>query len=215
MSDVVGLPVKQAAAEVPGGPPKRSPGRLALELVAMRGKDVVGVRHLHEGGTAWIGDTPETLVRMSMREHGGQPLIVGDVRAGTFAVHVPPRARGRVHPHSGIPRLLCGPHRVELAEGERAVLVLGAIQIRAAVVPFEAESPRLKLTAGAAAWALVLVAVYTAAIALSASLVQPPPARLSPGAIHRVVDRFRLPPQAARPCGPTSTNPQGACEVSD
>jgi hypothetical protein len=200
MSELVGLPVKQAAAETPNGPPRRAGGRVALELVAMRGKDVVGVRHLREGGAAWIGDTPETLVRMSMREHGGQPFIVGDVRAGTHAVHVPPRARARVHPSSGVPRLLSGPQRVELQEGERAVVVLGAIQIRAAVVPFEVQAPRFKITAGAAALALVLAAVYAAAIALTAAMVEPPPARLTPGALQRIEQRVRppLPPAARR-----------------
>ena len=86
----------------------------------------------YDGGTAWVGNVAETMARVSMREFGGQPLIVGEVRSGTYAVHVPPRARARIHGADGIPRLVVGPHRVELLEGERAVVVLGAVQIRAA-----------------------------------------------------------------------------------
>src|SRR5262245_37964167 len=120
MSELV--TAKHSAAEAGGASARRSRGRLALELVAMRGKDVVGVRHLQEGGTAWVGNVGETIARVSMREFGGQPFMVGDVRAGTYTVQVPPRARARVHGWDGIPRLVVGPHRAELREGERAVV---------------------------------------------------------------------------------------------
>jgi hypothetical protein len=146
---------------------KRPRGRLALELVAMRGKDVVGVRHVHEGGSAWVGNVAETIARVSMREYGGHPLVVGDVRSGTYTVHVPPRARARVHRADGIPRLLVGPSHVELREGERAVVVVGTVQIRAQVVPFEVMARTFKLTAGTTAWALVLSAVCVAAAAMT------------------------------------------------
>jgi hypothetical protein len=171
MSELLG-PAKQASLEIGSGAAGRSRSRLALELVAMRGKDVVGVRHLQEGGTAWIGNAADTLARVSLREIGGQPFLVGDARAGAFVLHVPPRARGRVHGSDGIPRLVIGPHRVDLGEGERAVLVIGAVQIRAQVVPFEAAAPRFKITAGVAAWLALLGAVYIAAIMLSASAAQ-------------------------------------------
>jgi hypothetical protein len=194
MSKLVGsAPAKPPAGEAGSGPATKPRGRLALELVAMRGKDVVGVRHLHDGGTAWVGNVAETLARLPMREFGGQPLVVGEVRSGTYAVQVPPRARARVHAGDGIPRLLMGPHRVELLEGERAVLVLGAVQIRAQVVPFEVPVPRFKVTAGVAAWVAVLGAVYVAAIALSAALVEPAPARAEPGTMQRVHQRFLSP----------------------
>src|SRR4029077_12446174 len=135
-------------------------------LVAVRGKDVVGVRHLQEGGSAWVGNVADPLARIPLRDFGGLPLVVGEVRSGTYVVHVPPRARARVHRADGVPRLLVGPMRVELFDGERAVVVLGAVQIRAQVVPFEVPEPRFKLTAGAAAWIALLGVVYAAAIAL-------------------------------------------------
>jgi hypothetical protein len=191
MSELVGgVPAKQAAPESGSGAAKKPHGRLALELVAMRGKDVVGVRHLHDGGTAWVGNVAETMARVSMREFGGQPLIVGEVRSGTYTVQVPPRARARIHGADGIPRLVVGPHRIELLEGERAVVVLGAVQIRAQVVPFEVPAPRFKVTAAAAVWVAVLGAVYAAAIALTTVIAQPPPQRLVPGAMHRIHARF-------------------------
>lgn len=197
MSELVGsVPAKQSAAESGSGVAKRPRGRLALELVAMRGKDVVGVRHLHDGGTAWVGNAAETMARISMRDFGGQPIIVGAVQSGTYAVQVPPRARARIHGADGIPRLVVGPHRIELLEGERAVVVLGAVQIRAQVVPFDLPAPRFKVTASAAVWVAVLGAVYAAAIALNTALAQPAPQRLVPGAMHRIHARF-LPHGAA------------------
>src|SRR5215468_10665320 len=111
MSEVVGsVPAKQAAADAGSGATRRPRGRLALELVAMRGKDVIGVRHLHEGGSAWVGNTAETIARVPLREYGGHAIVVGEVRSGTYAVEVPTRARARVHGADGIPRLLVGPH---------------------------------------------------------------------------------------------------------
>jgi hypothetical protein len=191
MSELTGsVPEKQAAAETGSGVCRRPRGRLALELVSMRGKDVLGVRHVQEGGTAWVGNVADTMARVSMREYGGQPLIIGEARAGTYAVQVPPRARARVHGADGVPRLVVGPHRIELREGERAVVVLGALQIRAQVVPFEVPAPRLKVTAGAAAWLAVLGAVYAAAIALTAVMAQPPPTHLDRGRMLRIHERF-------------------------
>ena len=78
------------------------------------------------------------------------------------------------------------------------MLVLGAVQIRAAVVPFELPAPRFEITAGAVAWVAALGAVYAAAIALTAALAQPAPLRLSPGAMHRIHARF-LPEGATTP----------------
>jgi len=190
MSELVGtVPPKPTAPEGGSSSAKRPRGRLALELVAMRGKDVVGVRHLQDGGSAWVGNVAETMARVSMREYGGDPLVVGEVRSGTHVVQVPPRARARVHGADGIPRLLVGPHRVELREGERAVLVLGAVQIRAQVVPFEVPPSRFKVTAGVAAWIAVLGAVYAAAIALTAALAQPSSAPAHPAAMQGVQER--------------------------
>jgi hypothetical protein len=191
MSELVGsAPAKQAAPESGSGAARRPRGRLALELVAVRGKDVVGVRHLHEGGTAWVGNVAETMARVSMRELGGQPLMVGEARAGTYAVHVPPRARARIHGADGIPRLVVGPYRIELLEGERAVVVLGGVQIRAQVVPFEVPAPRFKVTAAAAACVAVLGLVYAAAIAVTAAIAQPTPERLPHGTMQQIHARF-------------------------
>jgi hypothetical protein len=175
-----------ASAAQEGIPSSRRPrGRLALELVAMRGRDVVGVRHLQDGGTAWLGNVTDSLARVSMREYGGDALILGEVRSGTYSVRVPPRARARVHGGDGVPRLVVGPYRIELRPGERAVVVLGAVQIRAQVVPFDVPLPRFKLTAGAAVWMALLGAVYVVAIALTAAAAQPKPRHAEPAAPER------------------------------
>jgi len=186
---------KQAETEITGSG-HRPRGRLALELVAMRGKDVIGVRHLRLGATAWVGNVADAIARVPARDLGGHPLIIGEARAGVFALHVPPRARARLHGADGIPRLMVGPHRIELHEGERAVLVLGSVQIRAQVVPFEAAPGGFKVGATVGVWALAIGLVCVAVLSLAATLSQARPARLEPGAMHRIHDRFL--PHAAR-----------------
>jgi hypothetical protein len=178
-------------AEADRGAGKRPRGRLALELMAVRGKDVVGARHVLDGGTAWIGDVSDAIARVPMGPFGGQPLLVGEVSGGVHVLHVPPRARARIHGSDGIPRLVVGPYRIELREGERAVLVLGAVQLRGRVVPYEVSEPRLRRAAQVAVWLSVIAGVYAIALALSAAFGRPPaPPRLEPGAMQRVHARF-------------------------
>jgi len=191
---------KEGEAEAAPSTGRRVRGRVALELVAMRGKDVLGVRHLVDGGTAWVGNVGESLARLPMREFGGQPLMIGEARAGTFALHVPPRARARAHGRDGIPRLMMGPHHIELREGERAVLVLGAVQIRAQVVPFEVSTTSSRVPLRVAAWAAAIGLVYAGALALASALGRSTPPRLEAGAVQRLHQRFLTEkPQAPRP----------------
>lgn len=182
MSEVPGsAPEKQARAEMMAAP-RRARGRLALELVAMRGKDVVGVRHLLDGGSAWVGNAVNSIARVPVRDLGGHPHLVGEVREGTHALCIPPRARARFHPKDGVPRLMVGPHRFVLEEGERAVLVLGPVQIRAQVVPFEGAASGLRpIAVGLGVTALVLA--YAAALMLGSALSRAPraPADPAPG----------------------------------
>jgi hypothetical protein len=161
-------------------------GPLALELVAMRGKDVVGVRHLVDGGRAWVGPVADALARVPARDLGGHPYLVGEVRGGAFALSIPPRARARLHGADGIPRLMIGPHRIDLRRGDRAVLVLGGVQIRAQLVPYAAAgSPALKLAGTVVAWLGVIGLVYAAGMALAALLADRP-SPVEPGALERV-----------------------------
>jgi hypothetical protein len=44
----------------------------ALELVALRGRDVIGVRHLMVGGRASVGGGADAMARVSMKDFGGQ-----------------------------------------------------------------------------------------------------------------------------------------------
>jgi hypothetical protein len=186
MAELVGrAPAKRAETEVKGSG-KGPRGRLALELVALRGKDVIGVRHLVDGGSAWVGDAAHALARVPARELGGPSLLVGEVRAGTYAVEVPPRARARMHGSDGIPRILVGPRRLELREGERAVVVLGAVQIRAQVVPFEAAPGTFKLPTGLAAWLALAALLYAGALAFATAMAPPTPPRLERGALRRI-----------------------------
>jgi hypothetical protein len=179
----------------PGSSGKNVETRQALELIAVRGRDVIGVRHLLEGGTAWVGNVSDALARIQMKELGGQPLLIGEVTSGEHTVYVPPHVRARMHKRGDLPRLLCGPQRIALCEGERAVLVLGSIQIRAQVVRV-AHSPTRAALAGAAGWIAFAAASYLTALGLCAALAPPPSLTLEHGALQRIHARF-LPPGGA------------------
>jgi hypothetical protein len=193
MNEPVGsAPASHVEAPHSGGAGRRARGPRALELVAMRGKDVVGVRHVRDGA-AWVGNVADALARIparEMREMGGQPLMVGEARAGAFVLHVPPRARARHHRDNGIPRLMMGPSRIELRDGERAVLVLGSMQIRAQVVPFETASGSSNLRSTLGLWLVVIGVIYAAGLAVSAAFAPPPPDRVEPGTMQRIHQRF-------------------------
>jgi hypothetical protein len=172
-----------------GGSGKKPNTRRALELVALRGRDVLGVRHLLEGGTAWVGNVTDALARVHVKELGGQPLLVGEVTAAEHAIYVPPRARARTHKKGGIPRLFAGPHKITLDEGERAVLVLGPVQIRAQVVNVEQCAPRVSIP-GAVGWVAFIGAVYVVALGLCAAFAPPSVPRLPHGTMAKIHERF-------------------------
>lgn len=169
----------------PGKKGHEAQTRPALELVAVRGRDVLGVRHLLEGGTAWVGNVTDTLARIQLKEFGGQPLLVGEVTSGDHAVYVPPRARARMHKHGDLPRLLAGPDRILLQEGERAVLVLGPIQIRAQVVRVALSPPRAAFP-GAAGWIAIAAGAYLIALGIFAAMAPPPSLTLERGVLQRL-----------------------------
>jgi hypothetical protein len=182
--------VRTAHAEAPqsdrpGSAGKRVQTRQALELVAVRGRDVLGVRHLLEGGTAWVGDVTDALARIQLDEFGGRPLLIGEVLSGEHTLYVPPRARARTHKRGDLPRLLAGPHRIALCEGERAVLVLGSVQIRAQIIRVAASPTRAAL-AGAAGWIALAAAAYVVALGVCAALAPPPSLALDRGVLQRI-----------------------------
>jgi hypothetical protein len=162
----------------------------ALELVAMRGREVIGVRHLIEGGTAWVGDVREALARIPMKALGGQPLVVGAVTRDEYALYVPPRARARMHCVSGVPRLLVGPDKLSLVPGDRVVLVLGQVQIRARIVDVEALAERPQPSGWIAGWVALVVTIYLGALAVCAALAPPPVPHLERGALQRIEEQL-------------------------
>lgn len=165
----------------------------ALELVALRGRDVVGVRHVVAGERAWVGDVGESLLRLPARDLEGGPFVVGEVAGDRFVLHVPPRARARASGADGLGRLFVGPARVPLGPGDRAVLVLGRVQIRARVVPLSALGRRATsswVATVARTLAAVLV-VYALVLAASALVAPPLPARATLGAAWAAVERAR------------------------
>ncbi|MDI1445648.1 hypothetical protein [Polyangium sp. 6x1] len=160
----------------------------ALELVALRGTEVLGVRHVLEGGSCWIGQAPESIARIPMAEYGGQAAVVAEVKEGQFVVHVPPRARGRTHGKDGLGRLVTGPVSLEVEEGDRAVIVLGPVQIRARLVAIEASGKeRVRIPSETRRLLTVMGALYVTALALCAAIAPARPERLANGAIRRAI----------------------------
>lgn len=121
---------EQAEQGVWQRPARGAASQRALELVALRGQDVIGVRHVLDG-RAHVGSDPSAIARVPKGE------AIAEVEGDRFALLVPAGARGRLHQADGLARLLTGPTQVLLHEGDRAVLVLGSIQIRAQIVSVE------------------------------------------------------------------------------
>ncbi len=160
----------------------------ALELVALRGTEVLGVQHVLEGGSCWLGQMPESIARIPMTEYGGQPAVVAEVKEGQFVLHVPPRARGRTHGKDGLGRLVMGPISLEVDEGDRAVIVLGAVQIRARLVPVETSGKeRMRIPGETRRWLTVMAALYVTALALCAMIAPARPEQVTSGAIRRAI----------------------------
>lgn len=159
--------------------------RLALELVALRGKDVIGVRHLLAEGRAHIGDAPGSIARVPAADLDRSAPVIAEVTSGArYVLHVPRRARARVHRADGLARLLTGPTDAELREGDRAVLVLGPIQIRAQIVPIEVVS---RLGTSGLRWVGLVGALYITALVVCAALAPRDRARLDEGSIRRAI----------------------------
>jgi hypothetical protein len=160
----------------------------ALEIVATRGHDVVGVRHLLEGGVCWVGSAQNSIANISMRDFGGHAAIVGRFVDGSCTVHVPPFARARTHGVDGLGRLLMGPTEVAVGEGDRAVVVLGAIQIRARIIHIEqAGKVETYRHRDALKWLLVASAVYFGVFGICAVFIPDKPRRLEPGSLQRAI----------------------------
>jgi hypothetical protein len=166
-------------------PPTMGPGtRRALELVAVRGKDVIGVRHLLEEGRAHIGNAPASIARVPAGELDQAAPVIAEVTGARYVLHVPRRARARVHGADGLGRLLTGPVDVELRDGDRAVLVLGPVQVRAQIVPIEIIS---RLGTSALRWVALVGALYLAALGICAAIAPRDRAHLDEGALRRAV----------------------------
>ena len=163
----------------------------ALELVALRGRDVIGVRHILDG-QAHVGTDPASIARVVKGD------VVAEVTGDRYALKVPAGARARVHQADGLARLLTGPTEVCLGERDRAVLVLGAIQIRAQIVPVEIVSkagvfsPRWARAAssdvpGLARWIGLVGALYAVALVICVLLAPRESAQLESGAVRKAV----------------------------
>ncbi|KYF70527.1 hypothetical protein BE11_28400 [Sorangium cellulosum] len=165
-------------------PATSAAARRALELVAVRGKDVIGVRHMLAEGRAHIGDTPSSIARVPFAELDRAAPVIAEVTGARYVLHVPRRTRARLHGADGLGRLLTGPADIELQEGDRAVLVIGPVQIRAQIVPIEIIS---RLGASGLRWIGLIGALYIAALAICAVLAPRDRARLDEGSIRRAV----------------------------
>ncbi len=160
----------------------------ALELVATRGADVLGVRHVLDGGECWVGPAHSSIAKISMAEFGGAAAIVANVNEGRCTLHVPPRARARTHGKDGLGRLLMGPIDLDVTEDDRTVLVLGSVQIRARVVKIEtAATVEPYRRREAMRWLIATGGLYVTALAICAMVAPGKPLKLQSGAMQRAV----------------------------
>ncbi len=179
-------PVRQS--KVSCEKPARVASTRALEIVATRGRDVIGVRHLLDGGSCWVGPAQTSIVNIPMTEFGGAASIVAEVVDGRCKLHVPPRARARTHGNDGIGRLLVGPVDLDITEGERVVVVLGAVQIRARVINIEiAGKVEPYRPRDAAIWLLAVATIYFLVLGVFALVAPEKPRRLESGGLQRAV----------------------------
>jgi hypothetical protein len=157
-------------------------------MVATRGHDVIGVRHLLDGGTCWVGTAQSSIANVSMREFGGHPSMLAEVVDGRCIVHVPPNARARMHGADDLWRLFIGPVDLIVADGERAVVVLGCVQIRTKVIRIErAGSAEHHRRRDALKWLLAMAALYCLVLGIFALAAPEKPRRLESGALQRAV----------------------------
>lgn len=160
----------------------------ALEIVVTRGRDVIGVRHLLDRGACWVGPAQSTIANIPMTQFGGRASLIAEVVDGRSKVHVPPRARARTHGKDGLGRLLTGPVEIEIAEGERAVVVLGAVQIRARVIQIETVGKVEPYhRRDAVKWLLIAATLYFMVFGICALVVPDKPKQLESGAMQRAV----------------------------
>lgn len=160
----------------------------ALEIVATRGRDVIGVRHLLDGGAAWVGPAQSSVANIPMNDFGGSPSLIAEVVDGQCKVHVPPRARARTHGTDGLGRLLMGPVDLDISEGDRAVVVLGAVQIRARVINIETSGKvEPYQRRDALKWVLAVAGLYFLVLGICALVAPEKPRQLESGALQRAV----------------------------
>ena len=186
VGDAAGSPTRRGSVSCSKSAPATSVR--ALEIVATRGRDVLGVRHLLEGGTCWVGPAQSTIANVSMREFGGQAALLAEIVDGRCVVHVPPLARARTQDADGLWRLLMGPLDTVISEGERAVVVLGPVQIRARVIHIERAGSTLPpRQRDILKWLLCMAALYFLLFGLFMLVVPEKPRRLENGALQRAV----------------------------
>lgn len=160
----------------------------ALEIVATRGREVIGVRHLLEGGACWVGPAQSSIANVPMTDFGGGASMVAEVVDGQCKVHVPPRARARAHGKDGLGRLLMGPVDLDISEGDRAVVVLGAVQIRARVINIETSGKADPYSRwDALKWVLGVAGLYFLVLGICALVAPEKPKQLESGALQRAV----------------------------
>jgi hypothetical protein len=166
----------------------------ALELVVVRGAEVLGVRHLLAGASAWLGSA-ESIAPVSMEDFGGRPMPIGDATSSGFYVQIPPNARARLHDAGGVPRILAGAQRIEVQSGDKVVIVLGPVSVRARVVAVDGVGRAPNLADRALRWIAVLSVLYLVALGLMAWLgsaaEQPAPTR---GALEPMAPAVAAPP---------------------
>ena len=154
------------------GQPRRTQAAapLTLELVALRGGEVVGVRHLGSGAKAWLGADRGALLSSPVEPGRPEVSLLGEVSGEGHFLYLPPTSRARAQQADGLGRLFRGPARVRLVEGDRIVVLVGArLQVRARLVPLELLGGRpssLRPTLPTLVWVGAVAAIYASLVGL-------------------------------------------------
>lgn len=175
-------PAGECLAHADGASSARTSHR-ALEIAVRRGKDLLAVRHLHHRGRVRLGQSSDSIIPAVLPDSCGSTAVIATADGGRFVFRVPRGTRARVHLANGLARLVRGPEAIELADGDRAVLLCGSLEVRASIVSFEgldnfesALRPKRRVLAAALTAAL--------AVALVALAWTPPPAAQARVAQH-------------------------------
>lgn len=132
-----------------------------IALVSLRWNgEPLAARVARAGEPVTLGDARGALAQLPADVLGCAAWTIADADGGPH-VRVPEGKVASIHGPAGL-RLVAGPERVALAQGDEARLVFGAFDVEIAACEREVAKPRRRVTAGAWVHTAVVAAVHAA-----------------------------------------------------